>query len=341
MCLEQSPSFRHSPSARVAFLVLLALGPGGAQALAGQSADPREGDAVVASVTEVSGHAATYANPPRVKLQVREVLQGDPKTDRRQALWAPPPHDIDTGTVTDDPRYKAWAAKQMDGPAVGSRWILYGSSYASDPARSPVFYVSSQAAVPFSEQNLAAAVKAARERSERRRKLAEEADADQRANARIKALWRTSVGQQDLDRYAAEADLVVTARWVGSASAADAIGVRITSVLKGTLRELPGKQNAQAGATDERPRHIDFPAGPALQVLMDRDTEYLLFLSDQGVTFSHVSPCYPRIRTGDGAVIADELALQEVRDALRRAGAGGKAAPGAVDEDRADAPAGS
>jgi hypothetical protein len=164
-------------------LVALVFVSGGTGALAGQTANPREADAVVATVTEVSSQASTYGDPPRVKLDVQRVLQGDPKTDRRQAIWAPPPHDVDTGTIYDNPRYKAWAAKKMKGPAVGSRWILYGSSSAADPAIAPVFYVSSEAAVPFSRENLVAAEKAAREWAERRRKRAQEAERDRRTNA--------------------------------------------------------------------------------------------------------------------------------------------------------------
>jgi hypothetical protein len=166
--------------AKLMILVAFAYGP--AQALAGQPADPREGDAVVATITEVSGHAATYGNPPRVKLGVEQVLQGEAKTDRTHAVWAPPPHDVDTGTIYDNPRYKAWAATKMSGPAAGSRWILYGYSYPTDPAKDPVFYAASGAAMPFSEENLAKARKAAREWAERRRKLAEEAAPGKPAN---------------------------------------------------------------------------------------------------------------------------------------------------------------
>ena len=298
---------------RLTTAALLAITLAGATTQAGRSPNPYDGDAVVATVTGVSAHAATYANPPRVTLEVHEVLQGDPKTNRREAIWAPRPHDIDTGVIEDNPQYKAWAAKKMEGPAVGSRWILYGFSYSPHPAKPAIFHVSSEAAFPFSDEKLAAAKNAAIVWAEYHRKLNEEMEADRRADARLKAAWRTSTTRQDLEHFTAEADLVVTARWVSAASTADAIGVEITSVLKGQVRDHPDKAVRPAGG----PRYIDFAAGPALQLLMDRQTEYLLFLSDAGVTFNHISPRYPRIRSGDGAVIANEEALRAVRDALQ------------------------
>ena len=70
-------------------------------------------DIVVATVREVSPEPWTHGNPPRVALEVHDVLRGDAKADRSRALWAPPPHDIDYGPVEDNPRYKTWAARPM------------------------------------------------------------------------------------------------------------------------------------------------------------------------------------------------------------------------------------
>ena len=342
MCRGCSSSSSHGRALWVTLLVLLATAPAGAGAAAGAPANPYAADAVVARVTEVSPHAATYENPPRVKLEVQEVIQGDPQADRRQAVWAPPPHDVDTGIVTENPRYKAWAATKMKGPDVGSRWILYGTLGVAGSGTERVFHVSSHVAVPFSDEERARAVRAARERAAARRKAAAEAEADRRANARIKALWRLLTSQQELETYTAEADLIVTGRWTSAATHANAIGIQVTSVLQGTVRQLPQKVEGKGKGDPRGPGggdkadegehllYIDFSAGPALEVLMDRDTEYLLFLSDQGVTFSHVSPCYRRIRSGDGVVILDEQALHAVKDALRRqAGRARDASPGA------------
>jgi hypothetical protein len=85
---------------------------GAPQATAGGPPSPYEGDAVVATVTKVSSPVATFADPPHVTLEIQEVLQGEPSADRRNAIWTPPPHDVDTGTITDNPRYKAWAARR-------------------------------------------------------------------------------------------------------------------------------------------------------------------------------------------------------------------------------------
>jgi hypothetical protein len=54
------------------------------------------GDVVVATV-KVSDHAATNGNPPRVELEIHEVLRGDAKVDRTRAVWVPMPHGVDFG----------------------------------------------------------------------------------------------------------------------------------------------------------------------------------------------------------------------------------------------------
>src|SRR5687768_5276994 len=81
----------------------------GQGARGGTEANYMTGDAVVATVTKVSGEPATNANPPWVELEVHEVLQGDAKADRSKALWAPLWHGVDWG----DGRDKDWEARPL------------------------------------------------------------------------------------------------------------------------------------------------------------------------------------------------------------------------------------
>jgi hypothetical protein len=98
----------------------------------GAPASPFWGDAVVAMVKEVTDKNATFGNPPRVKLEMVEVLRGDPKLDRTRAVWAPPDHGIDTGVVQENPRYKEWAGTPMRGPKVGEKYVLWGRQVSNE-----------------------------------------------------------------------------------------------------------------------------------------------------------------------------------------------------------------
>jgi hypothetical protein len=116
-------------------------------------------------------------------------------------------------------------------------------------------------------------------------------------------MWRNGAIPY-LYAYRNEADIIVTGRWVGAGSVPNAIGIEVTSVLKG---ELGGGLDRQ-----KPPRHISVPGSPALELLLDRDVEYLFFLSSKDAK----SSSYPRIRSGDGIVAADEQSLAAVRQAL-------------------------
>src|SRR4051812_43464035 len=83
------------------------------------------GDVFVATITRVEDEGATNARPPRVWLEVHEVLRGDAKVARSPAIWSPPFHGIDWGD-DNQPELKRWLAAPLSGPKVGQKFILGG-----------------------------------------------------------------------------------------------------------------------------------------------------------------------------------------------------------------------
>lgn len=92
-------------------------------------------DVVVATVRRVSTHPATNGRPPLVELEIRELLRGDPRLDRRRAIWSPLPRELDGvgGDVVQ--RIQEWSASPLAAPFPGSRFILVGELRGSGPFR--------------------------------------------------------------------------------------------------------------------------------------------------------------------------------------------------------------
>jgi hypothetical protein len=80
-------------------------------------------DATVESIIDPA--AATYGNPPRVRLRILETYKGDPAATLIEARWTPPPNGIDTNNY--EAELAAWNAIPFPPPPTGSRWILAGS----------------------------------------------------------------------------------------------------------------------------------------------------------------------------------------------------------------------
>jgi len=142
-------------------------------------------DAIVATVRRVSEGAATNGNPPRVELEVHEVLRGDAKLDRKRAVFAPFPHDVDTGTIITNPRYKAWAQIKMTAPQVGSKWILCGGL----DEVGGVWYARATGIFEFSPERRLWAIKIIEETEAKRRAEVERREAEVKAQAEVRARW--------------------------------------------------------------------------------------------------------------------------------------------------------
>src|SRR5688572_18259553 len=124
-----------SSIATISFAALLGLArPAGSGPSIDEILGPREWMATqpcgVAAVTviAVEDSGATYGAPPRVRLEVRQVLRGKYRGKRIDALWTPPHHDIDYIGGDSRERIRHWQATPMGGPAVGERLIVAGHS---------------------------------------------------------------------------------------------------------------------------------------------------------------------------------------------------------------------
>ena len=265
------------------------------------------GDVVVATVREVSTHAATHGRPPRVVLEVHEVLRGDPDADRSRAIWEPPPHDIDYGDVEKNPRYLTWKATPMAGPKVGDKMILWGWLVVSKEGK--VFHVLSWARFPYSDQKRAWALDLTRQHAEAKRAREAQKRAEEQTLAEKKAQWRAKVSAEQIQRYATEADFVGVG---GIVSGGDG-GTQETQ-LDFEIREILKGQKHKRYTGNRYFVQVVVPGHVC--ALLDRRTPYLLFLSEKGMELTPSAPRHPRIASGDGIVIADEAAVKAARAAI-------------------------
>lgn len=110
-------------------------------------------DVLDATVAVVSTHAATNGEPPRVQLFVNETLRGPQRrSPELWTVWAPFPHDVDWSGGDAEKLIAAWAARPLQGPAVGERFVILGERMADG-----TFRVSAVGRFPFTEQMLAEA----------------------------------------------------------------------------------------------------------------------------------------------------------------------------------------
>lgn len=256
----------------------------------GAPASPYSGDAVVAIVKEVVGEKATFGNPPRVKVELLEVLRGDPKVDRTQAVWAPPDHGIDYGVIEQNPRYKEWASTPMNGPRVGEKYILWGWQVSNQFYALDRWVCTDEVRQKVMEM-ITRDKEAAREAQV---KAAEEA----RKFAADRSAWWASIKDEDIAKWVAEADVVAITKG----------RTVVTEFLKGAPR---------AEYTD----HVSYIAwarlGRDAQRFTERDlfdAPYVVFLSERGMVCVAGGGYFP---VGEGLLPADDATLQAVREAVK------------------------
>lgn len=93
------------------------------------------GDVVVATIKSVPDKPATNGKPPAIVIEVHEVLRGDPKLDRSQAIVGPAFHGIDYGDVEKNPDFLRWQAAPLVPPKSGTKWVMWGKLDEVDPAK--------------------------------------------------------------------------------------------------------------------------------------------------------------------------------------------------------------
>jgi hypothetical protein len=172
--------------------------------------------------------------------------------------------------------------------------------------RRPIFHAYSWHAYPFSAEKRTWAVKVIRDAAEEARCYAAKLEAEKKALAKAQAEWRAKTSADDLKKYAAQADFVAIGRIVGGeANVVGGFTLQVR-ILKGEKRrEYKGDAN-----------FVEVSAPKDVQGLLDRETDYLVFLSLKGLKAGVVVDYYPSIRSGDGIVIADRKAVEAVKEAL-------------------------
>jgi hypothetical protein len=264
---------------------------------AGCPASPFSGDAVVAVVKDVDDKNATFDNPPRVKLEILEVLRGEPATDRSRAIWAPPDHGIDWGIVNENPLYKKWAKTPMVGPKAGEKYILWGWTYKDDSdtrfrARGRALFSDDkrQQAIKMIKRDQVLAI-------EYQRKM----EAEKAAHLEAVRQWRKSVSSEDIKQYAAQADFIGIGKRCSDS-------FQITTILKGQQ-----KKEFTDGAY-----YVAFEIPQAVAEKLDRDTTYAVFLQETTRRLSASAANYAPISLGDGVVIADEETMKALTGLVGR-----------------------
>jgi hypothetical protein len=95
--------------------------------------DTGVGDVVIATIKSVPERLATNGKPPAIVIEVHEVLRGNAKLDRSQAIVEPAFHGIDYGDVKKDPNFLRWQAAPLVPPKPGTKWVMWGKLVPVDP----------------------------------------------------------------------------------------------------------------------------------------------------------------------------------------------------------------
>jgi len=127
-----------------------------------------------------------------------------------------------------------------------------------------------------------------------------------------RARWRAATTARDIERWFAAADIVGVAKSATTRGFGGSVRIsfRIETLFKGGPKDVSVDKPFWVG--------VEFTSQGIVHP-MDRDDEYILFLSSKGVERGPgiLSPLHARISEGEGIVIADEKALQAVRAAAK------------------------
>lgn len=276
---------------------------------AGKPESPFAGDAVVAIVKEVNDEKATFGNPPRVKLEIVEVLRGDPKIDRTHAIWQPPDHGMDS-FVEENPLYKEWAKKPMKGPKVGEKYILWGWVYIEKDT--PVFLAGNGGRFAFSDEKRQWAIQRIHRDQELLLEYQKKREAEKQAHLNAVKKWRETVTSDDIKQYAATAEFVGIGKLSSETTGVSErmyVDFQITEILKGQQ-----KKEFTDGAY-----YVTFVVPETkMSGLLERDTRYVVFLNSTAKMLNAAGTNYVTIPSGDGVVIADEQTMKALAGFVSR-----------------------
>jgi hypothetical protein len=83
-------------------------------------------DVAVATVREVSKHRATNGNPPRLKLDITEVLYGEATIGPCDAILVPANYPTGPAGGCDEDTLGYWNRQPMKSASVGEKFIFVG-----------------------------------------------------------------------------------------------------------------------------------------------------------------------------------------------------------------------
>jgi hypothetical protein len=191
------------------------------------------GDVFVATITRVEDKDATNARPPRVWLEVHEVLRGDAKVVRSPALWSPPIHGIDWGDGN-QPELKRWRAAPLKGPTVGQKFILGGRLFRPGENGEPPYVLFAFVRIPYSDEARTKAIADLKALDAAHRKYAAEQAAVAKERDVRRQKWRAAMTDKVIDKRTQEADAVAIGQIVSGGT------YEIETLLKGQPRMSSG-----------------------------------------------------------------------------------------------------
>ena len=103
--------------------------------------------AVVKNIDE--SRVNTNKEPPKLLLNITQVIKGKISVDEIEAIWRPFPHDVDWGGSDAEELIKKWEAIPNPPPEIESKWILSG-----DIDEHGTFEVAPRCRYPFTKEEM-------------------------------------------------------------------------------------------------------------------------------------------------------------------------------------------
>jgi hypothetical protein len=265
------------------------------------------GDVFVATITRVQDKDATNARPPRVWLNVHEVIRGEAKMVRSPALWSPPFHGIDWGDGN-QPELKRWYAAPLKGPKVGQKFILGGKLFKlapdEDEKDAPNYYLFDFVRIPYSDEARTKTIAHLAALDVERRKYAAELAAAAKERELRGQKWRAALTDRVIDQRTQEADIVAIGQITSGA------GYEFETMLKGQPRGSTGAKYFVTLPSDGY--------DPRIADIVYQRPRCILFLSEQNLIVSVTGIQAQLIDPYEGIVLADAAAIAAVKASLAK-----------------------
>jgi hypothetical protein len=265
------------------------------------------GDVFVATITRVEDKGATNSQPPRVWLEVHEVLRGDPEVKRSPAVWSPPFHGIDWGDEN-VPELKRWKVAPLKGPKVGQKFILGGVRRELDDKAekaAPRYYLFAFVRIPYTDEAKEQTLAHLKALEEARRKYAAEQAAAAAERAQRAKAWRAALDAETIDQRTQAADAVAIGKIVSGGTFA------IETMLKGQPR-------MSSGGT-----YYVTPSGESLDpriadLVYEERPRVVLFLSEKNLVASVTDMHAELLDPYTGIAPAEDRVLNAVKASLKK-----------------------